>query len=82
MVSRLSCAGGRLGLRPGRTGKGLPDDLALAGLDLDPGAVSIAAKLMALLVFVSVMAGAFSCGALTGLWLPAAVPVFAAAGTS
>jgi hypothetical protein len=81
MVSRLSCAGGRLGLRPGRTGKGLPDDLALAGLDLDPGAVSIAAKLMALLVFVSVMAGAFSCGALTGLWLPAVVPVFAAAGS-
>lgn len=81
MVSRLSSAGGRLGLRPGRTGKGLPDDLVLAGLDLDPGAVSVAAKLMALLVFVSVMAGAFSYGALTGLWLPAVVPAFAAAGS-
>ncbi len=81
MVSHLSWTGARLRFRPGRTGRGLADDLVMAGLTLDPGAVSIAGKFAALLVFVSAMAGALSLGALTGLWFPVVTPALAAAGS-
>lgn len=80
-VERLASAGRRLGFRPGRVTRGFSEELALAGLRLDPGSVAIAAKSAALIVFGVVTAAALLAGALSRHWLLFLLPPVAAAGS-
>lgn len=78
-VRTLAAAGGRVGLTPGPIRKGLPEELALAGLRVDACSVAVASKSAALISFSSISCVALLAwlfGARTILFL---FPVFATA---